>query len=476
MIGKTNSIVVKGGDTPTPATTDRYKGLRPSYWPTIKMPDELENGEVCEMLIELNFSHTNDIYFDSTAIFGNSFSPTKIDWGNGTIMNGGSFDTAFHYNWNDSFTLRQDEGRKAYAVFKLFATNVAWNLNSYSKTNPNSLTIREISHNKGGVLYESVSTAELSGCMFYSVYNDSTNYNAQWRINGGSIIHWPYFKIKDFGWTYAFKIYSPLKVFPTIQSDNYNNMIIYNVAGQFPSAPEYVYDSASSEDYLRYGDTEKNNYTSFNTQVLPYKKLSNWGTELGEFNFPERNSVKDWSLVQMSVYDYSMQQQYYKSEIVATPYFVVLNNGEWNQKFYGWSSLQYAAFDFRQITTDGWVGNVCYQCDKLKFINMPPNSLKVSIDLSSIKEWYTDTERYTPLLEDGSYDTYNPIEGQAGEIYWKAMIKALYDFTAAGETPSYTPTLTVSTTIYNELPNHTDDNGNDLLTAITNKGWTVAQA
>ena len=128
------------------------------------------------------------------------------------------------------------------------------------------------------------------------------------------------------------------------------------------------------------------------------------------------------------------------------------------------------------INTYKYAYDMVNQCDKLKFINMPPNSLKVSIDLSSIKEWYTDTERYTPLLEDGSYDTYNPIEGQAGEIYWKAMIKALYDFTAAGETPSYTPTLTVSTTIYNELPNHTDDNGNDLLTAITNKGSTVAQA
>lgn len=42
MIGKTNSIVVKGGDTPA-TTTDRYKGLRPSYWPTIKMPDEFPN-------------------------------------------------------------------------------------------------------------------------------------------------------------------------------------------------------------------------------------------------------------------------------------------------------------------------------------------------------------------------------------------------------------------------------------------------
>ena len=79
MIGKTNSIVVKGGDTPTPTTVDKYKGLRPSYWPTIKMPDELENGEVCEMLIELDFSHTNDIYFNSTAIFGQGFNPTNID-------------------------------------------------------------------------------------------------------------------------------------------------------------------------------------------------------------------------------------------------------------------------------------------------------------------------------------------------------------------------------------------------------------
>ena len=46
MIGKTNSIVVKGGDTPTPATTDRYKGLRPSYWPVVRLPSEVEENFV----------------------------------------------------------------------------------------------------------------------------------------------------------------------------------------------------------------------------------------------------------------------------------------------------------------------------------------------------------------------------------------------------------------------------------------------
>ena len=46
MIGKTNSIVVKGGDTPTPATTDKYLGLRPSYWPAVRLPSEVEGNFV----------------------------------------------------------------------------------------------------------------------------------------------------------------------------------------------------------------------------------------------------------------------------------------------------------------------------------------------------------------------------------------------------------------------------------------------
>ena len=54
MIGKTNSIVVKGGDTPTPAT-DKYLGLRPSYWPTIKMPDEFEDDQTEELLMEIQW-------------------------------------------------------------------------------------------------------------------------------------------------------------------------------------------------------------------------------------------------------------------------------------------------------------------------------------------------------------------------------------------------------------------------------------
>ena len=50
MIGKTNSIVVKGGDTPTPATVDKYKGLRPSYWPKVRLPSEVE-GDFADLVL-----------------------------------------------------------------------------------------------------------------------------------------------------------------------------------------------------------------------------------------------------------------------------------------------------------------------------------------------------------------------------------------------------------------------------------------
>lgn len=68
MIGKTNSIVVKGGDTPTPATTDKYKGLRPSYWPVVRLPSEVE-GDFADLVLfvplSFNPSKKEGITFDA---------------------------------------------------------------------------------------------------------------------------------------------------------------------------------------------------------------------------------------------------------------------------------------------------------------------------------------------------------------------------------------------------------------------------
>ena len=87
MIGKTNSIVVKGGDTPTPAT-DRYKGLRPSYWPAIKMPDEFPNDNYIhtQLLVwvpaGLSTSEQQEVrLFDYT---GQITDIVKVKWGDGS--------------------------------------------------------------------------------------------------------------------------------------------------------------------------------------------------------------------------------------------------------------------------------------------------------------------------------------------------------------------------------------------------------
>lgn len=44
------------GDTPTPAT-DKYKGLRPSYWPTVRLPSEVSGQFIDAVLfVPLSFN------------------------------------------------------------------------------------------------------------------------------------------------------------------------------------------------------------------------------------------------------------------------------------------------------------------------------------------------------------------------------------------------------------------------------------
>lgn len=74
MIGKTNSIVVVGGGD-TPATTDRYKGLRPSYWPTVRMPSEIDGNFADIVLlapISLNPSKKEGVTFTANVTATNT--------------------------------------------------------------------------------------------------------------------------------------------------------------------------------------------------------------------------------------------------------------------------------------------------------------------------------------------------------------------------------------------------------------------
>ena len=97
---------------------------------------------------------------------------------------------------------------------------------------------------------------------------------------------------------------------------------------------------------------------------------------------------------------------------------------------------------------------------------MPENSLKVSIDLSAIQTWYS--ESYT---DPETYNSYNSLS----EYAWIVIAKALYNFTAAGETPSYTPTLTLSNNV-NSYASSIYIDGTQFSEYVANKGWTIAEA
>jgi len=53
MIGKTNSMNVIGGT----ATVDKYRGLRPSYWPKVRLPSEVSGQFIDAVLfVPLSFN------------------------------------------------------------------------------------------------------------------------------------------------------------------------------------------------------------------------------------------------------------------------------------------------------------------------------------------------------------------------------------------------------------------------------------
>lgn len=91
---------------------------------------------------------------------------------------------------------------------------------------------------------------------------------------------------------------------------------------------------------------------------------------------------------------------------------------------------------------------------------MPENSLKVPINLSNITQTYS--KYYTDPETGNGYNS-------TTDFLLEKVAKGLYDFTAAGETPSYTPTLTLSNNV-NSYASNVSIDGTQFPEYITNKG------
>lgn len=91
---------------------------------------------------------------------------------------------------------------------------------------------------------------------------------------------------------------------------------------------------------------------------------------------------------------------------------------------------------------------------------MPENSLKVPINLTNIRQTYSAS--YTDPETGNSYSS-------TTDFLIQTLAKGLYDFTTAGETPSYTPTLTLSANL-NSYAGSIYIDGTLFTEYITNKG------
>lgn len=478
MIGKTNSIVVKGGDTPTP-TTDRYKGLRPSYWPTIKMPDEFEADQTYELLMEIKWLG------DTVSVPLFSKTDGYVDWGDGSgkqkteethTYNQSSFSDAF-----PSFTPLTP--KTSYVVIKVYGANFKSLVGG--SILPANVSIVEVS--SIGILYNEAHQEDLwKDVLFYSFWSKSnTSTPSMTYSNMPKCVLWPYSRFSRLTWGYSINILSPLLEFPELIIDDKTEggFKIYDVNGKFAAVSAdklqeipFYYGFGITNVGIKSGTSE--------LQFFPYTTATDWGdiyspfygnngsapSNLGTNSAP---APENWGMINLYVdsnLTFSQWHSFFgrRDYMKISPYIKAVENStcDWKNLFYNYDKLQVAKLNPSLLAADeNSLQDAFYNCSNLRMVIMPENSLKVSINLSAIQTWYS--ESYT---DPETYNSYNSLS----EYAWTVIAKALYNFTSAGETPSYTPTLTVDTYTYNNNIANLSIDGAYFTNYVSNKGWTIA--
>lgn len=479
MIGKTNSIVVKGGDTPTPTTTDRYKGLRPSYWPTIKMPDEFEDDQTYELLMEIQWlgDTVNIPLFSKT----NGY----VDWGDGS----GKQKTTESYTYNqssfsDAFpSFTPLTPKTSYVVIKVYGANFATSLGG--SILPANASIVEVSSKDDSTLYYQAHQGDLwKDVLFYSFWQTDTQYGFQMQYaNMPKCVLWPYSRFSWLKWGYFINIFSPLLEFPELIIDDktQGGFKIYDIKGKFSGVSN---DKLQGIPFYWGFDPDWGNTGTSELQFFPYTTATDWGdiytpfygsgavpSNLGTNTAP---APENWGMINLYVDSNLTFSQYHNffggtEYMKISPYIKAVENStcDWKNLFYNYYNLQVAKLNPSLLAADeNSLQDAFFSCSNLRMVIMPGNSLKVSIDLSAIQTWYS--ESYT---DPETYNSYNSLS----EYAWTVIAKALYDFTSASETPSYTPTLTINNNLSSSLSNMYID-GSDFASYVANKGWTISYA
>lgn len=480
MIGKTNSIVVKGGNTPTPAT-DKYKGLRPSYWPTIKMPNEFPND---------NYIHTQLLLWipaglstgeqQDVRLFnydGQITDIVKVNWGDGSSSSSPYVENSHLYSTYTS----TDAPQGSFYVVEITSTAIP---KYYDGTYDDfyNYQILEMSCRCNIEKQWKV----INGLSYYyakpyirfiSVH--SIDSKVSFNSVLPSLLLYPYLRSNNTGYINSFET-----VFFTggslIEIPRMHCGTIVIGSGKYTSLPKPDEETGEKLVYTAISIDKSINENGFSIpSALDVLPIPDAGTLYDSIAMQPNSSPLDCltiaDLSQLSVVYQSGGQENYNSNIWGLKRGCVLspkisfgeNDTSAKGVFYNCQNLKEATIvSWGNLSDEDALQNAFYNCSKLQIVRMPENSLKVPINLSNITQTYSNY--YTDPETGNGYNS-------TTDFLLETVAKGLYDFTSAGETPSYTPTLTLSNNV-NSYASSVYINGTQFPEYVANKGWTIAEA
>lgn len=435
MIGKTNSIVVKGGDTPTP-TTDRYKGLRPSYWPVVRLPSEVE-GDFADLVLFvplwLNPSKKEGTTFTASI---HAVNTATIYWGDGTstVPESHFVDTSHTYTINVA-----DYNEKAQGW--LYLLSIHGRVASFD-TLTDGIQVLEVSWNWSPTYQWTDDYIQ-----FYSTASYSTDLPS-----------------------ITINTCQSLKLLPEFTLANNITTLDFSEA-QLSAFPDLNKDITSAIMPTVYYGTEWNpNFFNHITGYITFKNFANYpNVAYLPQNITVNTTGTNWTglkIADLSNYSYNytailtLGNGFAHGILVKSPSITITSGKDGRNLFYNQWRLYEATIDPTNANDSSsyYLQNAFSGCSALTYLHMPENSLKRQINLSAMGIISTDAEPRDNTMTVSQYA-------------WTEIAKALHNY--SGETaPSYTPTITLSSTIKTFLDTLTID-GVNAKEYITNKGWTI---
>lgn len=435
MIGKTNSIVVKGGDTPTPAT-DKYKGLRPSYWPVVRLPSEVE-GDFADLVLFvplwLNPSKKEGMTFTASI---HAVKTATIYWGDGTSTVPESHFVATSHTYTINIA---DYNEKAQGW--LYLLSIHGKVASFD-TLTDGIQVLEVSWNWSPTYQWTDDYIQ-----FYSTASYSTDLPS-----------------------ITINICQSLKLLPEFTLANNITTLDFSEA-QLSAFPDLNKDITSAIMPTVYYGTEWN--PNFFNHITGYITFKNFASYPNVSYLPQNITVNttgtNWTglkIADLSNYKYNytanltLNNGFANSILVKSPSITITSGQDGRNLFWNQIRLYEATIDPTNAndSSRSYLQNAFSGCNALVYVHMPENSLKRQINLSSMGMIYTDVEPRDNTMTVSQYA-------------WTEIAKALHNY--SGETaPSYTPTITLSSPVKTFLDTLTID-GVNAKEYITNKGWTI---